>query len=332
TSFAAMREQAQSLGAIRASGLARIVSEGMSDLRGATAPRLQLELLCARLLLPADAAHPAGPGASGSRTPSGAAAAPATTGAGSPTPTSGAPAAPAASSAPAAAAADAPTAGHASESAAVPAPAGSQTAAAAEASSPATAPTRTTGQPSQSPAVAPQPPATAPSRTRSAPPPPPAISTVTSGTASAPAANPVAAASESAPRADSAGLAAVAAAWAGVVEAIGTQSKVSWSLLNGSRAVVAADVLQVVLPTAPLVANARQRGLDEVVRAAVRAQFGIDVRVDFAAGSGPASAPDDIAGARDDDDVVASGPVGVEAVTKLLGGTVISEFETNDQP
>ena len=54
--FAAMREQAQSLGAIRASGLARIVSEAMADLRGATAPRLQMELLCARLLLPAEAA------------------------------------------------------------------------------------------------------------------------------------------------------------------------------------------------------------------------------------------------------------------------------------
>ena len=48
----AMTAQANALGAARASRAADLVSAGISELKGATAPRLQLELLCARLLLP----------------------------------------------------------------------------------------------------------------------------------------------------------------------------------------------------------------------------------------------------------------------------------------
>ena len=48
----AMTAQAKALGAARASRAADLVSAGISELKGATAPRLQLELLCARLLLP----------------------------------------------------------------------------------------------------------------------------------------------------------------------------------------------------------------------------------------------------------------------------------------
>jgi DNA polymerase III subunit gamma/tau len=49
---ASITEQAQALGPARATRAADIVSAGISELKGATAPRLQLELLCARLLLP----------------------------------------------------------------------------------------------------------------------------------------------------------------------------------------------------------------------------------------------------------------------------------------
>jgi DNA polymerase III subunit gamma/tau len=49
---ASITEQAQALGPARATRAADIVSSGISELKGATAPRLQLELLCARLLLP----------------------------------------------------------------------------------------------------------------------------------------------------------------------------------------------------------------------------------------------------------------------------------------
>ncbi|MEO6822790.1 MAG: DNA polymerase III subunit gamma and tau, partial [Candidatus Nanopelagicales bacterium] len=48
-----VRRQGESLGLGQLSRAADLVSAGLSELKGATAPRLQLELLCARLLLPA---------------------------------------------------------------------------------------------------------------------------------------------------------------------------------------------------------------------------------------------------------------------------------------
>jgi DNA polymerase-3 subunit gamma/tau len=48
-----MQRQAASMGAAELTRAADLVSEGITQLRGATAPRLQLELLCAKLLLPA---------------------------------------------------------------------------------------------------------------------------------------------------------------------------------------------------------------------------------------------------------------------------------------
>ena len=51
--IAAMRSQTERLGLAQLSRAADLVNTGLSELKGATAPRLQLELLCARLLLPA---------------------------------------------------------------------------------------------------------------------------------------------------------------------------------------------------------------------------------------------------------------------------------------
>ena len=48
-----MRGQADKLGLAQLSRAADLVNVGLSELKGTTAPRLQLELLCARLLLPA---------------------------------------------------------------------------------------------------------------------------------------------------------------------------------------------------------------------------------------------------------------------------------------
>ncbi len=48
-----MRQQAAHFGAAQLSRAADIVNEGLIEMRGATAPRLQLELICARVLLPA---------------------------------------------------------------------------------------------------------------------------------------------------------------------------------------------------------------------------------------------------------------------------------------
>ncbi len=48
-----MQEQARSFGAAELSRAADIVNEGLTEMRGAHSPRLQLELICARVLLPA---------------------------------------------------------------------------------------------------------------------------------------------------------------------------------------------------------------------------------------------------------------------------------------
>ncbi|MGW5642120.1 DNA polymerase III subunit gamma and tau [Saccharopolyspora sp. NPDC003752] len=50
--LARMQTQAEQLGAATLSRFAEIVHTGLSEMRGATAPRLLLELLCARMLLP----------------------------------------------------------------------------------------------------------------------------------------------------------------------------------------------------------------------------------------------------------------------------------------
>ncbi|MGP3980562.1 DNA polymerase III subunit gamma and tau [Streptomyces sp. KR80] len=48
-----MQAQASRFGAAELSRAADLVNEGLTEMRGATAPRLQLELICARVLLPA---------------------------------------------------------------------------------------------------------------------------------------------------------------------------------------------------------------------------------------------------------------------------------------
>jgi len=54
-----MRQEAAHFGAAALSRAADVVNAGLTEMRGATAPRLQLELMCARVLLPAadDAEH-----------------------------------------------------------------------------------------------------------------------------------------------------------------------------------------------------------------------------------------------------------------------------------
>ncbi|MEV5878743.1 DNA polymerase III subunit gamma and tau [Streptomyces sp. NPDC052101] len=48
-----MQAQASTFGAAELSRAADLVNEGLTEMRGATAPRLQLELICARVMLPA---------------------------------------------------------------------------------------------------------------------------------------------------------------------------------------------------------------------------------------------------------------------------------------
>ncbi|WP_344382748.1 DNA polymerase III subunit gamma and tau, partial [Georgenia ruanii] len=58
-----MRAQAQALGPAQVSRAADLVNDALTEMTGATSPRLQLELLCARILLPGADAGEAGYGA-----------------------------------------------------------------------------------------------------------------------------------------------------------------------------------------------------------------------------------------------------------------------------
>ncbi|MCF2706995.1 DNA polymerase III subunit gamma and tau [Arcanobacterium haemolyticum] len=74
--FQRMSAQAEHLGAVRASHSADLVNSALSQMVGATSPRLQLELLCARLLVPtstgsATVAAPAGAAPSRQSAPTG---------------------------------------------------------------------------------------------------------------------------------------------------------------------------------------------------------------------------------------------------------------------
>lgn len=295
--FAAMREQAQALGAARAGALAATVSDGMGDLRGATAPRLQLELLCARLLFSGDNADVQSRLAALERR------------------------------------SDASTRIGSSASAPVPSadPATTGGTSAPPGESPVAAPPKATPAPAVSSPVA----SAGSGAGRAVPPPPPAISKVAGAAksvaeATASDATASSGAAKAAPLADADALVQVVKQWSSVVELIGGQSRVSWSLLSAATAAVCDGALQVLLPSPAIVTNARQRGLDEVVRAAVQSVCGVLVRVDFGVAQAMAQT-DDTSGARADDDVDDAGPVGIDAITQVLGGTVISEFERNER-
>jgi DNA polymerase III subunit gamma/tau len=55
-----MREQAASFGQARLAAAAAVINDGLVEMRGATSPRLQLELMCAQVLLPPAAAGDSG--------------------------------------------------------------------------------------------------------------------------------------------------------------------------------------------------------------------------------------------------------------------------------
>ncbi|MBB5494020.1 DNA polymerase III subunit gamma and tau [Nocardiopsis metallicus] len=127
-----MREQAARLGPAELSRGAEILNQGLTEMRGATAPRLLLELMCSRILLPAtDGAQGAAllarleqmerRVASGAIAPAASAPAPGATAPVAPAPAAPAPVAPAAP-APAPAAPQAPTRPSAPEPAPRPAP------------------------------------------------------------------------------------------------------------------------------------------------------------------------------------------------------------------
>ena len=316
--------QAAAFGAAELARAADVVSEALSDLRGATAPRLQLELMAARLLLPASDADERGTRARLDQLERRMSSAPVLA----------APAAVAAPHAPAAVAAaieppSAPAVSVHDESA--PAPA-STPAPAAKATSAGRAPRK--------------------------------LSEVTERAAAVPAASspaPVAASASSPATAasgtsDEAGLAELRSMWPAVLDALKTYSRVAWMAFASSAPISLSNgVLAVAIDNAGTVINIRSSGHDVRLRQAILDVQRRDVTIDVvlapnasgaaaAAAAAPAPASDFGSASHvdgppvvsippfepdtpsiDDEDAVEES--GIDLVMRTLGATQIGEIE-----
>ena len=298
TVIATMREQSARLGLAQLSRAADLVSVGLSELKGATAPRLQLELLMARLLLPAADGSEAGLAARLERLEhrmsfAGDAAQPAAAPARPQPPARPEPAAPAVV-APAAAPEPA-TAGASVEDAAPSVPA-------------APAPGR--------PAPARPAPTAAPERPAGSPPAPPRLSSVAPSTAPA---DGVPAAPDDAPTADAApadaapedaapaptaaaptdpneavDLGPVVALWPAVLEALKSSSRVAHTLAEGAVPLSRSSrMLTLAHPDKVRMGILRSnKGHLELLRIAVLDVLRLDVEVDLVLDPGRATAPE----------------------------------------
>ncbi|MFJ6480618.1 MULTISPECIES: DNA polymerase III subunit gamma and tau [unclassified Streptomyces] len=300
-----MQAQASVFGAAELSRAADLVNAGLTEMRGATSPRLQLELICARVLLPAafddersfqarlDRLERSGPPAAAAF-----AAPPATAPAmgyvPGPEAHSMAPAGPGggAAAARAAAPAPAPAPVRAPEPVqAAPAPA----AAAAPAPTPAPAPAPGawpgaaqpgSGAPGAWPGTAPAAAAGAwPSAAASAPAPAPA----------APAATPAPAAAAPAPSPGmAAGAGQVQAMWPGVLEAVKNRRRFTWILLSQNAQVTGFDgtTLQLGFPNVGARDNFASSGSEDVLKAVLAEQFQVNWKIEAVIGGGaPAPVP-----------------------------------------
>ncbi|WP_091787909.1 DNA polymerase III subunit gamma and tau [Pedococcus dokdonensis] len=285
-----MRQQAAAFGGGALSRAADIVNAGLTEMTGATAPRLQLELICARVLLPA-ASGESGYAARLDRlerrldvegVPSGAQP-PATTASAAPAPASPAPApaSPASAPAPAVPAASAPTA-----SAAPAAPVATPVAApASEAPSrpqaePST-PTPPVAEPTGSPTGAGEP-AVAEPVDQSPQPTSPAPEPV-----SEPVSEPAAAAAETEPTRPAAiaggmDVAAIRRAWPDILAWIFKHKRTTWTLLSEHASVHDYDGSKVVLGISTVgIANTFRHGPHaDLVRQALIDVLGVDARVE----------------------------------------------------
>ncbi|MFH8888253.1 DNA polymerase III subunit gamma and tau [Streptomyces sp. NPDC017949] len=314
-----MQAQASVFGAAELSRAADLVNTGLTEMRGATSPRLQLELICARVLLPAafddersfqarlDRLERSGP-------PAGAAAAfaapPAMAYVPSPEAHGMAPAGPGGGVAAARAAVRAEEA---------PAPAPVQPAPAVAppvAPPPAPAPAAPAPAPGAWPGAA-QPgsgapgawpgataaPAPSPAAPPAAPPAPaagawPSAAAPGSGTPapapapSAPASQPTAAAPAPSPGM-AAGAGQVQAMWPGILEAVKNRRRFTWILLSQNAQVTGFDgtTLQLGFPNPGARDNFASSGSEEVLKAVLAEQFQVNWRIEAVVGQGGGPAP-----------------------------------------
>ncbi|MFE9631561.1 DNA polymerase III subunit gamma and tau [Streptomyces sp. NPDC006463] len=312
-----MQAQASVFGAAELSRAADLVNTGLTEMRGATSPRLQLELICARVLLPAafddersfqarlDRLERSGP-------PAAAFAAPPAMGY--------VPGPEAHAMAPAG-----PGGGVAAARAAVQAPAPVPAAAPAAAPEPVRAPARPEAPVHAAPAEAPAPAAPAPGAWPGAAQPgsgapgawpgtaaPAAPAPVTSApVTSAPAAGawpsaaapgqgvpaapapaqqaPAAAAPAAAPSPGmAAGAGQVQAMWPGVLEAVKNRRRFTWILLSQNAQVTGFDgtTLQLGFPNAGARDNFASSGSEDVLKAVLAEQFQVNWKIDAVVGGG----------------------------------------------
>ncbi|MEU8777454.1 DNA polymerase III subunit gamma and tau [Streptomyces sp. NPDC048606] len=317
-----MQAQASVFGAAELSRAADLVNAGLTEMRGATSPRLQLELICARVLLPAafddersfqarlDRLERSGPPAGVSYAAP--AAAPALGYVPGPEAHGMAPAGPAGGVAAARAAVRAPeappVAAPAPEPVAVhpPAPAPAAQAPAAPAAAPAPGAWPGAAQPgSGAPgawpgAATPAAPAqTAQPQAAPAAPAPgawPSAAAPGSGVPAPAAPAPVAAAPAptpaAAPSAPSPGMAAgagqVQAMWPGVLEAVKNRRRFTWILLSQNAQVTGFDgtTLQLGFPNPGARDNFASSGSEDVLKAVLAEQFQVNWKIDAVVGGG----------------------------------------------
>ncbi|MFG2876300.1 DNA polymerase III subunit gamma and tau [Streptomyces sp. NPDC048337] len=318
-----MQAQASVFGAAELSRAADLVNTGLTEMRGATSPRLQLELICARVLLPAAfddersfqarldrlerggaAAFTAAPAHAMGYVPAPEAHAMAPTG-----PGGGAAAARAAVQAPAPVQAAAPVAP--AEPVRAPAPP-EPAVQAAPPSAPASAPAPGAwpgaaqpgaGAPGAWPgAAAPAAPAAAPAAPAQAAPAAGAWPSTAAPGQGIPAAAPAPAAAPGGPAATpaaapspgmAAGAGQVQAMWPGVLEAVKNRRRFTWILLSQNAQVTGFDgtTLQLGFPNAGARDNFASSGSEDVLKAVLAEQFQVNWKIDAVVGGGGPAAP-----------------------------------------
>lgn len=298
-------EQANLIGAAELSRAADVVSEALSELKGATAPRLQLELMCARLLLPAIDADERGLRARLDQIERRLASAPVdSVMAAKPTATT-----PSVPASPPKLSAVAPS-----------------TATTSVENSPAATPAKKEASAPAGGASVPKPPAV-PKIPKAGPP----ASPVVEETAAA-------VAPTSGAIGDTPTLSDFVTMWPAVMDATKAYSRVAWMLFNASQPLTIADgTLAVGVPNAGQVNNARTSGHDERLRQAILDVMRADVRIDVVLAPNAVAPTGSLANESivviaevdtpsvDDDDV--DDESGIDLAIRALGATQIGEIE-----
>ena len=301
-----MTEQAARFGQAELTRAAEIISEGLIQMRGATSPRLLLELSCAQILLPgaasgekallvrlerlerrlegASVTPSVSPAASAPAVPSAPSDAAATSTPATPPRAPAAPAASAASAAPAASASPPKTAAPSAPSAAKTEPQAAQRAGRPASSRPT--------PPASSPSPAPAPGSSSPSpvSSRGGAPAPAGAAPVSPSPAPA-AAGPVTSAAHSAGGASSE-VDNVRQRWPEILEAVKGQRRVAWMLLsNATVHSVEGGVLTVLFPREGDAKGFTSSGCDRELIGALTSVLGVNLRIKAMSAAQLASTP-----------------------------------------